>query len=114
MNISPIALAATFLLAVQFAEAAECSKIEDLAATIIDGGGSMRPLTTRELDFARGLFVAQPNTPALFPEGGSGLWVIIDGHVRVIFTRQGQACEVMGIGADGVRNFEKLALPSAG
>lgn len=104
-----------FLTAALFArpaQAEDCRKLEDVAKILAESGGGMRPLTTRELDFARGLFVAQPNTPALMPEGDSGLWVTIGERVMVVFTRRGQACEMLGIGRDGVRNFERLELPA--
>lgn len=112
MRIFPIALAALVFIAVQPALADDCRKLEDVAEVLAAGGGSMRPLTTRELDFARGLFVAQPHTPAMFPEGDSGLWITTGGRVMVIFTRHGKACEMLGIGSDGQRNFEALNRPA--
>ena len=90
----------------------ECRKIEDVVTIVAASGGALRPLTTRELDFARGLYVAQPNTPPLMPEGDSGLWVTAGDKVLVMFTRHGEACEVIAIGRDGARNFERLERPA--
>ena len=90
----------------------ECRKIEDVVTIVAASGGALRPLTTRELDFARGLYVAQPNTPPQMPEGDSGLWVTAGDKVLVMFTRHGEACEVIAIGRDGARNFERLERPA--
>ena len=105
-------LLSALLLAAPAARAQECRKLDEVAASLAASGGAMRPLTTRELDFARGLFVAQPHTPALMPEGDSGLWVTIGERVLVVFTRRGEACEMLGIGRDGLRNFERLDTPA--
>jgi hypothetical protein len=86
----------------------KCRSLTDLSKIVESSGGVSRPLTTRELDFARGLYVAQPNTPLNMPAGDSGVWIHADGHDLVIFTRHGEACEVMAIGPDGLRNFERL------
>jgi hypothetical protein len=107
-----ILLLTAALFAAPAARADECRKLEEVAKILAESGGGMRPLTTRELDFARGLFVAQPNTPALMPEGDSGLWVTNGERVMVVFTRHGAACEMLGIGRDGVRNFERLGQPA--
>ena len=99
------------LIAAPPARADECRRLDEVATMLAARGGAMRPLTTRELDFARGLYVAQPGTPALFPDGDGGLWVTIGARVMVVFTRHGEACEMLGVGHDGLRNFERLEAP---
>ena len=88
-----------------------CRKLADFQKMVADKGGSSRPLTTRELDFARGVYVAQPETPAMFPKGDSGLWIVADGRAIVVFTRHGEVCERISLGKDGARNFEALETP---
>ena len=86
-----------------------CRKVEDVLRVALESGAAARPLTTRELDFARGLYVAQPGTPADFPQGEGGLLIETGGQVLLAFTRGALACELISLGRDGMRNLDRIA-----
>ena len=104
-----LVLAALCLLSAPALAQSECRSAEEVLRMALQSGGAARPLSTRELDFARGLYVAQPGTPADFPQGEGGLLIEAGGRVLLVFTRGPLACELIGLGADGRRNLERIA-----
>ena len=86
-----------------------CHPIAEVVKLAQDMGGTSRPLTTRELDFARGMYFAQPNTPNDFPQGEGGLRIEVEGKVMLSFTRGELACELISLGRDGLRNLDRIA-----
>ena len=106
-----IAALGLFLIAVAsfaVAQPTGCSTIVDVVKMAQEMGGSARPLTASELNFSRGLFAAQPNTPMDYPEGDGGLMLVYAGKMIIAFARGGKVCEMMSIGPDGKRNFERI------
>lgn len=106
-----IAALGLFLIAVAsfaVAQPTGCRAIVDVVKMAQETGGSARPLTGPELNLARGLFVAQPNTPMDYPEGDGGLMLTREGTMVIAFIRGALVCEMMNIGRDGQRNFERL------
>ena len=91
------------------AQTPPCYPIADVVKRAQDAGGTVRPMTTRELDFARGMYFAQPNTPNDFPQGEGGLRIEVDGKVMLAFTRGALACELISLGRDGQRNLDRIA-----
>ena len=102
-------IAALCLLSTPAFAQTTCRKAEDVLRMALESGGAARPLTTRELDFARGLYVAQPGTPADFPQGEGGLLIEAGGQVLLAFTRGALACELISLGRDGQRNLDRIA-----
>ena len=112
MAFAVVFAAGLFLLVLVYgahAQTPTCHTIAEVVRLAQDMGGTSRPLTTRELDFARGMFVAQPTTPSDYPQGEGGLMLMRDGHMLIFFTRGELACEMIAVGADGVRNLDRIA-----
>ena len=112
MAFAVVFAAGLFLLVMVYgahAQTPPCRPIAKVVEMAQDMGGTSRPLTARELDFARGLYVAQPNTPNDFPQGEGGLRIEVEGKVMLAFTRGELACELISLGRDGQRNLDRIA-----
>lgn len=90
------------------AEETKCHKIEEIEKSVLGSGGTARPLTTRELDFARGIYVMFPGGNHEFPMGKSGLWIEVKGTIYVVFTQGGMGCGWVNVSEAGAKDFEKL------
>ena len=81
------------------AEAAEtCMPLSRAKKDVADNGGILVPMTTRELNFVRGVYFVTPPASTHLPPGGAGLWVLMDGQKRfAVFVDGERVCGSLNI-----------------
>ena len=89
----------------------DCRALSEFKKRVESAGAWAQPLTDRELDFARGVYVMQPSTPMSLPPGDAAMWIDFhnpDGSIMVFFVDGERVCEPMSVTKSAREVFKQL------